>query len=725
MLALEFAPAEVDAAIARLDFDEPLFVDDAPLSEWWEITHAASDASHEDTKAVVGDAVKILDNVSGVELKAYIEADDISGATRLFDWRGFEDALTAGFTRVFTTIAARSGGDTALEIGKGIDFDEEAIEEFIARGARIVAKRITANTRKAVVVALRRLLRLGFSPFQVRTQLLSLLGIDAQAMNAAINAIAAAQEAGASITSIKETVDELGEEKLEQRLERIARFENLNVAQAAQEEAVTQHVEVHALKNVVRVWVVTPDERLCPLCDRLRAQRVLKDEFFVDPLSGAEFIGPPAHHQCRCGLRYLQARRAAKVGVFVVDIRTPEGEQIVLPSGVKVSHEFKFHLAGKHEQKAHGRGGKKGKGASYLNDEESLSIAAFDGRLDVGNTAEQRKKREGYMRNQEAAMGHLMRDNQWGDPADIRERDSDFFEESKFSSVDPTEMKKGAHVRKHRELQKAANSERIAARMDKDLADVSTDDLRDARDSANQRFGIMEGKNFSRAEMGPDGKPTGKFEISKADWETGELKTVTVDEREAIVNDIANGYVGSWAKTADNGFPPSTAIQDSVNTRLVRPNAEFGEASTSYLRSKGLGGSPVTRTEGAKDFRNLAGGVTGKTVDSFVDSTYAETQAALKKGGIESLVLHRGTGRADVSLHEKTMYKMSPVSSWSRSKDIADGFGGGKGIIVTSVIDAKKIWSTAATGAGCYLEEEFIVLGGTQEGYASGGTGPL
>ena len=215
------------------------------------------------------------------------------------------------------------------------------------------------GTRGATSDAMRRLIGSGtLSPKQVRLNVFSLLGLDSVQANAGVNKIIAQREAGDSLRTVREAVAEFADKAREAREERIARFENLNAAQIAQEDAVKQHVDVRALNNVVKVWVIVPDNSTCPICNRLNGQRQQEGDSFEDPRTGLTYSGPPAHQNCRCGLRYFEARKDPRAtGVFVVDIRVPDDDGPVTVAREDLEARI---FGGKHDQKTHGRKGRRG-----------------------------------------------------------------------------------------------------------------------------------------------------------------------------------------------------------------------------------------------------------------------------------------------------------------------------------------------------------------------------
>lgn len=83
------------------------------------------------------------------------------------------------------------------------------------------------------------------------------------------------------------------------RAETIARTETMEAANEGQLELWDQAVEEGLLTGKEKVvWIVTPDDRLCPICEPLDGETTeLGGTFDVD---GEEIDGPPAHPNCRC-----------------------------------------------------------------------------------------------------------------------------------------------------------------------------------------------------------------------------------------------------------------------------------------------------------------------------------------------------------------------------------------------------------------------------------------
>ncbi len=83
------------------------------------------------------------------------------------------------------------------------------------------------------------------------------------------------------------------------RAELIARTEVMRASNEGQLEAWDQATDAGLLTgNEQKEWIVTPDDRLCPICEPMDGVTVpLDDDFDVD---GDKVDAPPAHPNCRC-----------------------------------------------------------------------------------------------------------------------------------------------------------------------------------------------------------------------------------------------------------------------------------------------------------------------------------------------------------------------------------------------------------------------------------------
>jgi SPP1 gp7 family putative phage head morphogenesis protein len=83
------------------------------------------------------------------------------------------------------------------------------------------------------------------------------------------------------------------------RADVIARTETMRASNEGQLEAWDQAKDAGLLTgNEQKEWIVTPDDRLCPICEPMEGVTVGLDENF--DVDGDEIDAPPAHPNCRC-----------------------------------------------------------------------------------------------------------------------------------------------------------------------------------------------------------------------------------------------------------------------------------------------------------------------------------------------------------------------------------------------------------------------------------------
>lgn len=97
-------------------------------------------------------------------------------------------------------------------------------------------------------------------------------------------------------------VDKLAAKKLRYRAETIARTETIRAQNAGQQELWNQYQRQGLIdRNARKVWIVTPDDRLClRICKPLDGVSTLVTEDFDTAAGAVEY--PPAHPRCRCAM---------------------------------------------------------------------------------------------------------------------------------------------------------------------------------------------------------------------------------------------------------------------------------------------------------------------------------------------------------------------------------------------------------------------------------------
>lgn len=83
------------------------------------------------------------------------------------------------------------------------------------------------------------------------------------------------------------------------RADNIARTETMTASNQGQLEAWDQATDAGLLNgDEKKEWIVTPDDRLCPICEPLDGQQVEMSGVFKTELGDVD--APPVHPRCRC-----------------------------------------------------------------------------------------------------------------------------------------------------------------------------------------------------------------------------------------------------------------------------------------------------------------------------------------------------------------------------------------------------------------------------------------
>lgn len=110
-------------------------------------------------------------------------------------------------------------------------------------------------------------------------------------------------EAGASAAEVREYIDKWTEAKIRWRAQLIADNELVEAGNAGQEMLWDQAASEGLIdaSTAVRVWIVTPDDRLCVLCAPMDGLEASIYGPWVHPLTGEKYNTPnQIHIRCRC-----------------------------------------------------------------------------------------------------------------------------------------------------------------------------------------------------------------------------------------------------------------------------------------------------------------------------------------------------------------------------------------------------------------------------------------
>lgn len=224
---------------------------------------------------------------------------------------GGEQEIQRAIQRAHHRAAEAAAEALSARTGTTISFDQtnrRAVRWIREHSAGLV-QNVTEESRAAIQSALQRSFEEGIPPDrtarELAEELRDTIGLTERQEGAVRNLREALEESGElDPGEIEDRVAEYRDAKLRHRAEVITRNETLTASNQGQQRLWQQAAsdgDIDASRTR-RVWIVTPDDRLCPICAPMAGQRRRLEEAFVSPFNGDEVLEPPIHVQCRCAM---------------------------------------------------------------------------------------------------------------------------------------------------------------------------------------------------------------------------------------------------------------------------------------------------------------------------------------------------------------------------------------------------------------------------------------
>lgn len=118
---------------------------------------------------------------------------------------------------------------------------------------------------------------------------------------------------GSSLTEerVDKMVTKYRDRLVRERALTLVRTETMAASNNGQQVLWNKAVDQGLLKETTtrKKFIVTPDDRLCPICKPMAGQLRRLDESFVSPYNGATVRTPPVHFKCRCAMGLVRVRQ--------------------------------------------------------------------------------------------------------------------------------------------------------------------------------------------------------------------------------------------------------------------------------------------------------------------------------------------------------------------------------------------------------------------------------
>lgn len=254
-------------------------------------------------EAIIEATTKTQNEVNRSDVVEAIRDNDRSRIEAAIPWQTYDEEL-AKTEDVIRIPFNETGGAMIVHLPpslRGVTFDSttpRAIRIVQSRAANLV-RDISMESRAALRLELEKALEEGLGADATAKNIINNIGLTKRQATALGNFRRNLIEAGASSGRIERDTNRYAKRLLEFRAERIARTELMAAANEGHLEMMKQGQEQGIIPgNAQKVWIVTPDDRLCPWCAPMEGQTRPLNANFVSGLGNV--MSPPLHPMCRC-----------------------------------------------------------------------------------------------------------------------------------------------------------------------------------------------------------------------------------------------------------------------------------------------------------------------------------------------------------------------------------------------------------------------------------------
>jgi len=216
-------------------------------------------------------------------------------------WQAFEQEVGPELRAPIREAVMQTGERTGRQFGLRFDMTNPRAITAIDNLAATLIHDITLESREAIRAVLRAGFNEGVTVPDMARRIRGSVGLNARSALAVENFRAAQLDQGIDPEVVDERADRYAQRLLRQRATNIARTETMAASNLGQ-QAVWQEAQHEGLIGAAtRIWITTPDDRLCEICEPMDGQvRGLNEPFITG--EGFSVDLPPAHPQCRCAV---------------------------------------------------------------------------------------------------------------------------------------------------------------------------------------------------------------------------------------------------------------------------------------------------------------------------------------------------------------------------------------------------------------------------------------
>jgi len=259
----------------------------------------------------------------GPEVRDALARGNTLAVSAALNWREFENKFVFAITPVLLRAALAAGETIAAKdhLQKADDVetltdrvfrfirDHPFFTSWVLAHAAIFVRRVSALSQQAVLEVIAGLTERGVPPAQAEAVIRSVIGLNAKYGRAVGNYYHGLRDSGQyTDAQVLAAVDTYAERVLRLQARTHARTQSMDAANAGL-LATWQMAREQGLlgddSQVRKDWLVTPDERLCPICAPVPAMGPIPLDWKFVLGNGDTVLHPTAHPNCRCTMRLV------------------------------------------------------------------------------------------------------------------------------------------------------------------------------------------------------------------------------------------------------------------------------------------------------------------------------------------------------------------------------------------------------------------------------------
>ncbi len=275
--------------------------------EWRTIHGVADNRRAEMRRAFMRGIERFASDIVLIELERAFEAGDIGAIEAAIPWEDLPAQLEDMADEILRLV--ESGARASLKhlpnfVQANLRFDllNPRSVNFIREYRFNLIREITAESREAIRRVVLRAFEEGMHPYKSARYIRDIVGLTERQALAVDNYRRSLLAQGVPEGRALEMVNRYANRVHRRRAETIARTETIRAASAGQTLLWQEGTEEGLIEpaRTWRVWIVTPDDRLCDICEPMDGQRVRMDEAFQSSIG--PIFDPPVHPNCRCAV---------------------------------------------------------------------------------------------------------------------------------------------------------------------------------------------------------------------------------------------------------------------------------------------------------------------------------------------------------------------------------------------------------------------------------------